>query len=310
MAISVAVSVAVSVPGTDVCRAGPDQPRGCQNNPTRSEQNMTTYLLDGQQSEHERLQLQSRVWEPAGRALLEGIPGPRARRAVDLGCGCLGWLRLLSEHVGPDGEVVGTDVDPHLLALAQEFVEAEGLDNVTLVRDDLFDTSLEAGTFDLVHARFQVAPLGRGSDVVTTMRSLVAPGGSVVLEDPDSASWQLNPPAPATEALIRLIVNAFRRSGGDFDAGRAGPDLLRSAGLDVTVRTEVLALDPGHPYLALPLQFSESLAPRIGTLIDPSELQRLRAAAAAELDDPERWGTTFTLVQAVGVAPEREGATT
>lgn len=268
-----------------------------------------TYLMEDQRSERDRLRLQSLTWEPAGRALLRDLPGPRARRAVDLGCGCLGWLRVLSEYVGPHGEVVGTDIDPDLLRLAQEFVDAEGLDNVTLVRDDLFDTALDVGTFDLVHARFQVAPLGRGEDVVRTMRSLMAPGGRVILEDPDSVSWRFNPPAPAAEALVRLVVNAFRRSGADFDAGRTDSDLLRSAGLDVTVRTEVLALDPGHPYLALPLQFSESLAPRIGTLIDPSELDQLRVAAAAELDDPRRWGTTFTLVQAVGVARGQEVAT-
>lgn len=267
---------------------------------------MTTYLMSGQRSERDRLQLQSLVWEPAGRALLAGLDGPRPRRALDLGCGCLGWLRLLSEYVGPDGEVVGTDIDQGLLEMARDFVEAERLGNVTLVEDDLFHTSLEPGSFDVVHARFQVAPLGRGREVVGTMRSLLAPGGRAILEDPDSVSWRFNPPAPAAEALVRLVVNAFRRAGGDFDAGRTNPDLLRAAGLQVAVSTQVLALEPGHPYLALPLQFSQSLADRIGTLVDPAELDRLRTAAAAELHDRDRWGTTFTLVQAVGSAPGEE----
>lgn len=265
---------------------------------------MTTYLMSDQRSERQRLRLQSLVWEPAGRDLLASMSGPRPRRAVDLGCGCLGWLRLLSEYVGPDGEVVGTDIDRDLLALAQEFIDDEGLSNVTLIEDDLFHTTLDLGAFDLVHARFQIAPLGRGGDVVATMRSLLAPGGYAVLEDPDSVSWRFNPPAPATEALVRLVVNAFGRAGGDFDAGRTDPDLLRRAGLEPTVRTEVLALEAGHPYLALPLQFSESLATAMGSLVDPSELERLRSAAAVELQDPGRWGTTFTLVQAVGKARE------
>jgi SAM-dependent methyltransferase len=265
---------------------------------------MTGYLLAGRDSEIERLRLQSIVWEPAARALLDSMRPFRARRAVDLGCGALGWLRVLSDWVGPQGEVVGTDVDERLLSLAADFVEREGLTNVTLVRDDMFATGLEPGSFDLVHARFQVAPLGRGPEAVSVMRRLLAPGGRVVLEDPDSASWHLHPPAPATEALARLVVNAFRRSGGDFDAGRSDPDLLRAAGFDVTVRTEVLALEPGHPYLRLPLQFGESLAPRLVSLVEPDELERLRTAAAAELDDPTRWGTTFTLVQAIGaIAP-------
>lgn len=264
---------------------------------------MSSYLLAGQPSELTRLRLQSLVWEPAARELLAGLPGPRPRRVVDLGCGALGWLRVLSEYVGPGGRVVGTDIDPDLLARAQEFADEEGLGNVALVCDDLFTTGLETGRFDLVHARFQAAPLGRGEQIVAVMRSLVAPGGTVVLEEPDSSSWRFNPAAPATEALVRLVVNAFRRSGGDFDAGRSGPGLLRAAGFEVTVRTRVLALEPGHPYLRLPLQFADSLAGPLGTLADPDELARLRAAATVELDDPTRWGTTFTLVQAVGTAP-------
>jgi SAM-dependent methyltransferase len=236
--------------------------------------------------------------------LLAGLPGRRPRRALDLGCGCLGWLRILSEYVGPDGEVVGTDIDSHLLALAQALVEGEGLGNVTLEHDDLFRTALTPGSFDLVHARFQVAPLGRGEEIVAVLRSLVAPGGTVVLEDPDTTSWRFEPPAPATEELVRLVLEAFRRGGGDFDAGRHAARLLRAAGLDVTVRTDVLALEPGHPYLKLPLQFADSLASRITTVVAPAELERLRTAAALELDDPRRSGSTFTLVQAVGTAPD------
>ena len=80
---------------------------------------MSTYLLAGQVSELERLKLQSRVWEPTGRRLLGEIGDGRGARAVDIGCGVVGWLRLLSEWVGPDGQVVGTDVDDAMLDRCQ-----------------------------------------------------------------------------------------------------------------------------------------------------------------------------------------------
>lgn len=54
----------------------------------------STYLLAGQASELERLALQSKVWEPSGRRLLEEIGDGRGARAVDIGCGVMGWLRL------------------------------------------------------------------------------------------------------------------------------------------------------------------------------------------------------------------------
>src|SRR5215207_10198684 len=101
------------------------------------------YLLAGQASELERLQLQSRVWEPSGRRLLAEIGDGRGARAVDVGCGVVGWLRVLSEWVGPDGQVVGTDIDDAMLTNADEFVAEESLGNVKLVKDDLFATNLE-----------------------------------------------------------------------------------------------------------------------------------------------------------------------
>jgi SAM-dependent methyltransferase len=262
-----------------------------------------TYLLAGQVSELERLKLQSRVWEPSGRRLLEEIGEGTGARAVDIGCGVLGWLRLLSQWVGPDGAVVGTDVDDGMLAEAQRFLADEGLGNVVLRNDDLFATGLEPGSFDLVHSRYEITPLGRAQEQMTTYLGLARPGGVIVLEDPDVASWHFNPPAPALERLIALIVEAFRRTGGDWDAGRKHLDLFRGFGIEADVRAEVHALPPGHPYLRLPLQFAAALEARLLALVDAVELGRLRQDAEAELSDPGRWGTTFTLVQCWGRRP-------
>ena len=116
------------------------------------------YLLAGQPSELERLQLQSRVWEPAGRAPLDRLGGGRGLRALDVGCGCFGWLRLLSQWVGPNGSVTA-HVDAKLLDAARALIKEDRLGNVTLVHDDLFDSKLEPHTFDLVHSRFEIGPL-------------------------------------------------------------------------------------------------------------------------------------------------------
>jgi ubiquinone/menaquinone biosynthesis C-methylase UbiE len=145
----------------------------------------STYLLAGRVSELERLRLQSRVWEPSGRRLLDEIGNGRGVRAVDIGCGVMGSLRLLSQWVGADGEVVGTDIDDAMLAAATQFVAEEGLENVALLNDDLFATRLEPSSFDLVHARFVLTPLGRGHEQMETYVRLLRPGGTVVLEDPD-----------------------------------------------------------------------------------------------------------------------------
>jgi SAM-dependent methyltransferase len=257
---------------------------------------MSEYLMAGQESELERLRLQSLVFEPAGRRLLSELDAGSGKRALDVGCGVLGWLRVLGEWVG-EGSVVGTDTDERMLALAGEFAAAEGLGNVELLADDLFASALEPHSFDLVHARFQITPLGRFDEQIDAYLRLLAPGGVLMLEDPDTGSWHYNDPAPAAEELITLIIEAFRRSGGDLNAGRLTRGLLRQRGLQPRVRAEVAVLEPAHPYLRAPLQFAVSLRPRLLAFVEEERLDALRTQAEAELADPERWGTTFTLVQ-------------
>lgn len=261
------------------------------------------YLLAGQASELERLQLQARVWEPAARAWLQQRPAPAAGRALDVGCGAMGWLRALSAWLGPGGQVLGTDVDARMLEAAGAFVRQEGLANVRLQADDLFASRLEPASFDLVHARFQIAPLGRAAEQLAVYRRLARPGGVIVLEDPDMGSWRVHPHAPALAGLIDLIERGFRAAGGDFNAGRGLPELLRQAGLQPRLAAQVLALEPGHPYLRLPLQFATSLRPRLEALMAPAELDDLLRRAEAELARDGSWGTSFTLIQAWAELP-------
>lgn len=262
-----------------------------------------TYLLDDRASETERLRLQSRVWEPAGRRLLDLLGDGTGSRVLDIGCGAMGWLRLLSGWVGPSGSCTGTDVAAGMLAHARAFAAAEDLRNVTVVDDDLFDSRLPAGAFDLVHARFQLAPLGRAAEQLTAYRRLLRPGGVLVLEDPDSSSWTYCPDAPRTAELIGLVRDAFHAAGGNFDAGHAAVRLLAADGLYPTSRVETQDLAEGHPYLRLPLQFATSLRPRLGRLVPAEDLDRLLADCAAELDRPGTRGVTFTLVQTWAVVP-------
>jgi SAM-dependent methyltransferase len=257
------------------------------------------YLLAGQASELERLRLQSLVWEPSGRQLLSKVGGGSGGRALDVGCGAVGWLRLLSEWVGPSGQVVGSDIDESLLNAARSFLQETEIANVELVLDDVFASKLEPQSFDLVHARYLIAPLGRGREQVAAHRRLVKPGGSLMLEEWDVASWHFNPPAPAAERLIRLIAEVFAGLGGE--AGRGLPELLREIGIEEPeVDGHVIALKPGHPYLRMPLQFSVALESRLLEVLSEDKLASLRQEVEAELAEPGRWGTTFTLIQSWG----------
>jgi hypothetical protein len=128
---------------------------------------------------------------------------------------------------------------------------------------------------------------------------LVTRGGWLALEEWDLGSWHFNPPAPAADRLIRLISGIFAALGGE--AGRALPGLLRDIGIEEPkLDAHVIALKPRHPYLRLPLQFSRALEARLLEQVSEDELATLRRDAESELAEPDRWGTTFTLIQCWG----------
>ena len=237
-------------------------------------------------------------WE----AVLTKVGDGSGLRTWTSGCGALGWLRILAGVGRPSGRGgAGTDIDERLLLLLL-FLEAEGIANVELAVDDLFDSKLEPESFDLVHARYVIAPLGRGREQVGSHRRLVRPGGLLVLEEWDLGSWHFNPPAPAAERLIRLLSEIFAVQGGE--AGRGLPELLREVGIaEPEIDAHVIALKPGHPYLRLPLQFSVALESRLLETLSEDELASLRREAEGELAEPGRWGTMFTVIQSWGRRP-------
>ncbi len=116
------------------------------------------YLLAATTAEVERLQIQARAWEPEVETMLNEMGVGRGWRCIDIGCGPMGIIGPLARRKEPGGTVVALDKDALQLRAARQYAESEALRNVEFVEGDLFTVDLPAGAFDLVHARFVLAP--------------------------------------------------------------------------------------------------------------------------------------------------------
>src|SRR2546423_2129122 len=137
------------------------------------------YLFNGVPAEIERLRLQARTWEPQVETMLDMIGIQPGWRCMDAGCGPMGIIGPLARRAGNGGLVLGIDHDAAHVEAAREYVAAAGWRNVELQHGDLFELDLPRDSFDLVHARFVLAPLGREQELLDQFTRLVRLGGTI-----------------------------------------------------------------------------------------------------------------------------------
>ena len=126
-------------------------------------------------------------------------------RIVEVGCGTGRNLAFLREAVGCDGEVIGVDASPGMLAEAQRVVADRGWHNVSLVNVDAailtLDEPVDAAYFSLSYSVMpdRDAALDRAWD-------LVRPGGRLVVMD---AGIPRRGAAKLLGPLAEIVATAF-----------------------------------------------------------------------------------------------------
>jgi SAM-dependent methyltransferase len=222
------------------------------------------YPLGTSDTELERLLVQTEAYAPQSRWLLDRLAIAPGAKVVDIGCGPLGILDLLSDRVGPTGEVVGLDRAARMIELGRQVLAARNLDNVRLVQGEADNTGLPREAFDFVHERTLLIDVPNPEAVVAEMVALARPGGIVALQDPDQVSWVCDPPNATWDRLIDAVEALQRQEGRDVYIGRRLHRLLIDAGLvDVQVQVHALTWRPGHPNHLLLMTVVEHLRDQI-----------------------------------------------
>src|SRR5262249_53552385 len=153
------------------------------------------YVLGGTQTEQQRLTAQAEGLEEPARWMLDRIGLKPGLRVVDVGCGPIGIMNLLSERVGADGTVIGVEREPRFFDMARAEQRRLGLSNVKLVNADALKTGLDKNSYDFVHERLVLIniPLDAQQTVLKEMLSLLKPGGTIAIQEFDFVSFACDP---------------------------------------------------------------------------------------------------------------------
>lgn len=261
------------------------------------------YFLGATATERDRLVAQAEDYARPSARLLDRVNIAPGARALDVGCGPIGVLDLLSERVGPQGEVVGLERERRFVDMARSEIADRGLDNVTIVQADALDGGLERESFDLVHERLVLVCLPDREALLSEMVALTRRGGTVVVEDIDNASWVCWPSHPSWDVLLETFHTLFVSRGGDPFMGRRLRDLLRRAGIaDVRVNIHGDTSSPGDYRRTHLVSLIDSIRDGVIAegLLGESELDRHRTELLDHLADPATTVIDKLLVQAWG----------
>jgi SAM-dependent methyltransferase len=132
--------------------------------------------------ERRRLELLAERLDPATIRRIGRLGLAPGARCLEIGGGQGSIARWLSEYVGPAGRVTATDLETG-------FLSELPLPNLDVLRHDVTTDDFPAGSFDLVHVRAVLMHIVGGMAVLRRMASWLAPGGWLLIEEPDFGMW-------------------------------------------------------------------------------------------------------------------------
>jgi SAM-dependent methyltransferase len=221
--------------------------------------------------------------------LLDGADVGPGDRVLELACGPGGAGLAAAERVGPDGEVVLSDVVPGMVAIADARRRERGLEQVTTAVLDLEDIDRPAASFDVVLCReglmFAVEPYRAVAEIHRVLRSAGRAAISV---------WGVKADNPWLGIVIDEVGSILGRQipppgmPGPFALGDPGrlQELLNGAGFaDVAIADVAVPLRP-LSFEAWWARMTEIAGPVSGIIarLEPGDKTRLEDRLRAAID--------------------------
>ncbi|HKC20310.1 MAG TPA: methyltransferase domain-containing protein [Candidatus Dormibacteraeota bacterium] len=248
---------------------------------------MERYVIRGGREGYDRLKILARTRWPDTSAFLERIGLRGGMRCVDLGCGGGDVTLEIARIVGPDGSVVGVDMDEVKLDLARSAAAEKGLSNVEFHAGNVNDWTAPSG-YDLVYSRFLLQHLSRPGDLLRRMWYGVCSEGVLAVEDVDFDGLFCEPPNAAFDFFASTFPRTIARYGGDGSIGRKLHRLFLEVGIpDPQVKLVQWAESSGDGK-RLPLLTLEATAKSMveGGLATQQEIDAAAADLAEFTNDP------------------------
>ena len=190
---------------------------------------MPQYALGSDDTEIGRLQTQAVMLAGPTELLLQRAGIRRGMRVLDLGAGPGDVTFQVAGMVGAEGYVVGLELDPAQLAVAERRRAAMNVANVEFRQGDAC-TFATVEPFDAVVCRLLLLHLPNAAEVIRHHRDNLRPGGLFVAIDYDTGSVRTLPEVALFSQVLNWLNAAFRHAKADPFIGMRLPTYFEQAG--------------------------------------------------------------------------------
>jgi SAM-dependent methyltransferase len=191
----------------------------------------TDYALGRTNAEYERLIEQAEVLRPLTERMLRAAGIGAGMHVLDIGCGVGDVSLLVSELVGPEGSVVGIDLDGTAVRFADQRRAARAIANVAFREGDARSVKSER-LFDAAVGRFVLMFMSDPTAALRLIAERVRPGGILAFHEWVAGLSTASANQPVLASFQNLISATFERSGAHLGIGAELYWRMRDAGLE------------------------------------------------------------------------------
>jgi ubiquinone/menaquinone biosynthesis C-methylase UbiE len=189
-----------------------------------------SYLLGHSERELARLIRQSQFFSDMTRQVLKMAGIEPGMRVLDVGCGAGDVSFITSDLVGADGRVVGFDLSPGAIAIANKRAEDSSLAGVEF-HVGTMESYSAYHDFDAVIGRFILLHLREPAKAIARIAQNVKPGTTIAFCEIDLGTTSASRDMPLLKGCLDRIVAVYKAMGFEPDMGSKLHNTFRVAGL-------------------------------------------------------------------------------